>query len=435
MGINTYSGLEVFVTVGGKVFLPQDLGLFEMDVIDIDEGDNEVDLHCNDNFFKIADSVLFSVGNLLSIQWGYTATSNMSQQRSGYVIMKSSTEYDKGGIVSIIHAKTLSSVLAGRRPQKNYGPNITLGSIVTDIANRSGLTLNLTGGSEILSGFSQGNWSDRQCLRVLADRLGYQASFSSTTLTFAPRSFSDTPGLSLVFGKGEDSTIIRASVKVNVHAQLGAATNVQITSLDPNLKTVSCHQATPPVQELAVYAGDGSTSIVTQNPDSKPPVPKSPVGTLLSSVLPWQPNAGSTTQSPTGGNIGVPPPDVLMAMSSPEASDVNALLHATSLNQRQQKKQADLEVDTVGQPLAHARMIVDVQGLSKRDSGLYYVTKVHHKIVVKSTYICVFDLNRHGNNAGGPKVKAPVNMQSCHGSQASTTPKKVVVSADTGQTY
>jgi len=419
MTVNSYSGVEVFVTIGGKLFKSEDLNMFQVDIIDKDEGDNEVDIHCYDSDFAISDSTLFRVGAVLSIKWGYSTTGIFSGERTGYVLMKSSTEYDKHGIISVIHATTKSATLAARRPQKNYGQT-TLATIVKEVAKRNNLMLSLKGGTESLDGFSQGNWSDRQMLRVLADRFGYQVSYSSETITFAPRDFSATPALTLVFGQGEDSTIISAKMEVDVHSNLGAATSTIIKTVDPGSKLVSCHASGNPAQELNVYAGDGHDWVANA---VQPLIDKATV--VVTQSMP---------QSPTGGLPDNLPPDIQAILSSPDFAGINADLQASSINQREQKKHADLTVDSVGIPSALARMVVEVKGVSKRDSGLYYISEVHHAIKVKGTYECKFKLNRHGTNAGGgAKVKAPVNMQSSHDS--SLKPISASVSATTGQLW
>lgn len=435
---NKYSGVDVFITVGGKLFTREDLGIFQVNIVDSDEGDNEVELHCMDNDFNIADSALFRVGSVMSIKWGYTTTGEFSTERTGYVIMKPATSYGKDGTISVIKAKTKSATLASRRPQKTYGKT-TVKTIVTEIAKRNSLKLELEGGNENLDGFSQANWSDRQVLRVLADRFGYQVSFSSETITFTPRKYGDTPKLSLVFSRGEEGNVISGHLNIDSHSSLGAASGASITSFDPKKKQASVEKAETPKQELAVFAVDGASWMTKSGGDAKtdPSIPgtSSPIGSIsgVLNATKGLTNNWATPQTPTSGLSDAIPEDVRALLSTPDTIAGNSLAHATSLNLRHQKKQAELNLDTVGIPQAHARMIVEVSGLSKRDSGLYYVAKVHHKIKFKGGYECTFDLNRHGTNAGGgPKVSAPVNRQKAN--DGANGVKKVEVSAISGQT-
>lgn len=432
---NSYSGLNVFITVGGKLFTPDDLEAFEIHIIDSDEGDNEVEIHCHDNDYKIADSSLFRVGNILSIKWGYTTTGEFSQERTGYVIMKPATNYTKDGTISVIKALTKSASLAARKPQKSYGKT-SVKTIVKDIADRSAMTLYIEGGNENLDGFSQGSWSDRQVLRTLADRFGYQVSYSSETITFTKRKFSDSPRLLLTFGKGEDSNVLTAHLNVDAHKQ-GADVAALVRTFDPKSKTASTGDNTNNEQELAIYAGTGTSWLAKKNPESKPTIapPGMSVTSVVSKLAAWTPNARDSVQSPTGGLTDASPSDVRALLSSPDTVAGNSAAHAASLNLRKQKKHGELTIDTVGIPEAHARMIVEVQGLSKRDSGLWYVIKVHHKIAVKHGYDSTFELNRHGTNAGGgPKVKATVNQQKA-GGDTGQQEKAVSVSADSGKKW
>lgn len=435
MTINSYSGLEVFVSVGGRLFKPEDLGMISVDIIDSDEGDNEVEIQCLDNDFRIADSSLFRIGQLLSVKWGYTTTGEFSEERTGYVILKPSTDYTKDGVISKIKAKTKSATLASRRPQRNYGKT-SLRSIVQEIATRNGLELKLEGGTETLDGFSQGAWSDRQTLRTLADRFGYQVSYESNTINFSPRDFSATPKLTLRYAMGEAGNVLDAHLRVDDHSNAGAATGTQVATHDPKTKTGNKQDAGKPKQELAIFAGTGAAWTQKALGDTKTESSTSKVpGVNATGIVGKLAGVMKIPQSPTGGVSDAAPKDVMALLSSPDTIAGNSAAHATSLTLRHQKKHGELSLDTPGIPHAKARMIVSVEGLAKRDSGLYYVAKVHHKIKIKSYYETSFELNRHGTNAGGgPKTQAPVNTQKA--ADEASKPKTVLdVSAVNGSNW
>lgn len=409
-----FSGLSVFITIAGTLFKPEDLGLLQLDVTDADEGDNSVELHCVDNSFKIADSSIFRVGQQLSVKFGYTR-GEMSLERSGYVLMKPSTNYAKDGVLSKVHASTKSATLGVRRPQKAYGPT-ALKAIVHDIATRNGLKLEITGGNERMPAFSQGTWSDRQTLRTLADRFNYQVSYTSDTITFAPRDYSLVPKLELIYGQGEDSNIIHADLEVNAKQE---DSTTHITSVDPASKKVKTETSGEAQKSLAVSAEDGHTWTAQDTNHLSTAARQAP-------STPF-PQVSSNTPAP---GISGSPSDIMTLLSTPDTVEGNMQAHATSDKLKKQKKKGELTIVTQGMPSAKARMLVHVKGLAKRDSGNWYVSSVTHNISKHDGYTTKFELNRHGNNTkGGQKTKPPLNNQLPSSSQ---TKQVVAVSAESG---
>lgn len=390
-----FSGVSIFVTISGKLLKPEEMGLLQMEVTDEDEGDNSVELHCSDNNYVIADSTLFRVGQQLSIKFGYTG-GEMSIDRSGYVLMKPSTNYVKDGVTSKISASTKSATLGVRRPQKAFGPT-SVAAIVQDIARRNGMELKLKGGNERLPGFAQGNWSDRQTLRTLADRFNYQVSYSPDTIIFAPRDYALTPSLELIYNLGEDSNIIHADLNVNAKQEDSAT---QISTVDPLTKEPITQQSGEADKALAVSAENGHIW-TTQDQNH--------LSTAARQTAQPFPAVAQSTPAP-----GFSPSfsDVKTLLSTPETAEGNMQAHATSDKLKKQKKKGELTVTTVGIPSAKARMLVHVKGLAKRDNGNYYVSSVTHSIGKHEGFTTKFELNRHGSNSkGGEKTVPPLNSQ------------------------
>lgn len=405
-------GLQVFVTIDNTTITSADTDMIEMSVEDSDEGDNDITISFQDNDYAIADSTLFVVGKKMTVKWGYI-NGDMSQARSG-ILMKPEVEYTETGVVTKVTAKTKSATLATRRPQKTYGKT-SIGSIVQEIASRSGLTLDMTGGSETVNAFSHANWSDRQVLRVLADRFGYQVSYSSDTITFAPRDYGAAPALELVYGQGENSSIHEAHLNVDASKTLGDSLTKAV-SLDPsNKKTVVAQSQNAP-QTLAISAEDGG-SWLASSPVLKPAT--SLINTLNAKVTSVMDSDAQAAQ------------DVLSHISTPDP--LNAQLLATAEKIKKQKKKGELSVTSIGIVTAASRKIVTVKGLAKRDSGNWYTISVTHKISEEG-YACEFEFGRHGNNTRKPPVKntEPLNKQT-GGNNQDPTKKIIAINATTGK--
>lgn len=406
-----YNGLEIFITVAGITYTAEQLNVSEMTVTDSDEGDNEIELTMPDNDFRITDSGVFKVGQLMSIQWGY-ANGKMSQKRNNYVIMKPSTNYDAEGVTAKVCATTKSGTLAARRAQKVSGQT-SVKTVISEIANRNGLTLNITGGNERMSGFAYGMWSDREVVRILADRFGYQATYESNSLVFAPRDYGAVPTIELIYARGESSNILTAELEVDAKKSMGDSKTVAI-SVDPGSKKVVQQTASNPAKSLAISAEDGH-SWVTQAASS--------IGSTLTPTL------NSIVQKTTPTAL---PPDIQKILSSPDPSVDNLASLASGEMQKKQRKKGELTITSLGFPQATARVIVNVTGLAKRDSGNWYTLNVEHKISIDAAYTNKWELSRRGNNTKGTeKNTPPLNNQK----PTTSTPNKIAIaiSAETGK--
>jgi phage protein D len=405
----TFSGINVFVNIAGQDYLPIDLKLTKIEVTDTDEGDSEIVLTCADDDFSIIDSPSIKVGALISVKWGYT-NGPQSLSRSNYILMKPAVSYSEDGVVTTLKAYTKSATLAARRPHKVYGAT-SVRQVVSEIANRNGLTLHIKGGNEKLPSFSMGTWSDRQTLRVLADRYGYQVSFNSDTITFAPVDYGSAPGIKLVYGQGEDSNIFSAELNVDAHKNHGdSATSA--AAVDPFKKQVVKGNAKEADKTVAISAEDGHTWLTS---------------TVQEAISP------KLIQELSPKDLSALPADLAHMISTPDTDNVEAM--ATGELLKKQKKKGELTVESVGFVNATCRTIVHVNGLALRDSGNWYVQTVIHDITVDDGYRCKWELTRHGNNTRtGEPNKPPLNKQPPPGKPADTTVTKVAIDAETGKT-
>ena len=418
-----YSGLEIFVTVNGRTYTALELGIQEIQVTDVDEGDNEVEITIPDPDYHIIDNGPFKVGSIMGISWGYT-DQKTSQQRSGYVILKPSVMYNAEGVVCKVKASTKSATLAARRPQKTYG-NTALKTIIADVCKRNGITLNIKGGDEKVTNFSHGAWSDREVVQVLADRFGYQATWVNQSLEFSKRDYGATPTIQLIFNMGDESNIIEAQLEVDAKKGLGEDAKTTATAVDTNLKRFLSADSLDSPQILAISAEDGHTWV------TKLFSPKSP--TYAQQMYQANLDKGSSTGIVPQNIAANLPPELAKLISTPEIDQTNLEGLATADTHKKAKKKGELSITSEGIVLATARQIVNVKGLAKRDSGNWYAISVEHHISQDAAYETKWELGRHGNNTKGTeKNKGTLNNNS-NVTNSGGNKKAVAVDAETGK--
>jgi phage protein D len=405
----TFSGVNVFINIAGQDYLPLQIGLIRMEVTDTDEGDSEIVLTCTDETFQLIDSPTIKVGALVSVKWGY-AGGPQSLERANYVLMKPSARYGEGGVEVTLKAYTKSATLAARRPRKVYGAT-SVRQVVSEIANRNGLSLTIKGGNEQLPTFSMGSWTDRQTLREFWPiAMATRSATVRTPSCSLPWTTATAPAIKLVYGQGERSNILSADLSVDAHKSHGDSATTA-TAVDPTKKTVTKAVAKEAEKTVAISAEDGHSWLT------------SATQSFLSS---------STVQEVSTKAASVLPADISQFISTPDVNNVEAV--ATGEMLKKQKKKGELTIESIGIAQATCRQIVNVAGLAKRDSGNWYVQTVTHSIDTDSGYRCHWELSRHGNNTRtGEPNKPPLNKQTPPGKPADTTVAKVAIDAETGK--
>lgn len=427
------SGLAIYITAGNRTYTMEDLNAFRVTITDSEEGDSTIELQCNDEDYLVTDNMLFQVGESLGVRWGYTLNNEMSKERSGYVVVKPSTTYGEDGTLAVIKATTTSLLMSARRPQKSYGKT-SLKAIIQDIATRNKLELEITGGTESVPGFSQGNWDDRQTVRVLADRYGYVATYNGTTLNFAQRDFSLKPASVFYYKQGEQSNIISAQVQQDHAKDMGAGETSTKTKSNPdekttnkvevkNVKQVDLAASIPSSHVTSAQVPKFGTSVEAVPPQATTGTPGGLTGVLA--------GMGSKVMSTNGGGPGKQwdASDIRMISSQPPTMDAISKSHATAGALNAKTRKADMSIVVEGEPSLTAKQIIEVIGLSKRDSGKWYVIKVTHRLDLSSGYTCDMELARTGHNLKG-SGQAAGNVNDKDGGGDGKTPVKPSVTAD-----
>jgi phage protein D len=424
------SGLSVFIIAGTRSYTMEDLNAYRVQITDSEEGDSTIEIHCNDEDFRVTDNGLFQVGEVLGIRWGYSLHNEVSAERRGYVVVKPSTTYGEDGTLAVIKASTTSVLMSARRPQKSYG-KITLKALVTDIANRNKLAVTITGGDEMVDGFSQGKWSDRETLRVLADRYGYLATFTDTSMDFAQRDFSKKPSLTFYYKQGEISNIISAQVQQNHAKDMGAGEKVAKTHFDPDSKAPHKAEVKNVTKVDLAAANPSAHAVSTQLVSTEVASPQAKTGEP-GGVTGLFAGFGAKAMGMGGGNKVWDPSDITQLHSGPPTTDEASKSQATASALNAKTRKADLTMMVEGDPLLNAKQVIEVVGLSKRDSGKWWIIKVTHTLDLSSGYTCDMELARTGHNLKGSGAANPnTNNQNANGSNNTTVKPAVKVDLDT----
>ena len=428
---SAFDALDIQLVIGGRLYKPDDIGLFRLLIAFEEDGDCGVELHCVDNDYSVADSVDFQPGNLLAIRWGYRLSQDYSDNATHFVIQKPSTDYGEDGVVSIVKAYTKSGLLSAMRPQKVYNSR-TLGDIVKDVAGRAQMDVlwNSAGaGQEVVPSISHSTWSDRQLLSVLADRYGYQVSYQGNTIVFDRITYSETPVHSLLYRKGEDSIIRSANVSMDAKKNAGAT---MATSFDPKTKESKTVEGKEAAVSLAVSAIDGLQAFVApalgQTPANAATASSPGSSGLMQGMaklmgVPAMPNIPDPLAAPEAKNLRT-------LLSQPDVSEAISQSNANAFKFNTAKKKCGLELHCAGLPWAKVRQLVQVTGLAKRDSGNWYVSKVSHDISRSDGAITSLECNRNRTNAGNTKGGSAAGTVNKKTAAESTDNKKEVLTVN-----
>lgn len=430
------SGLSVFITAGNRVYTMEELNAFRVTITDSEEGDSTIELQCNDEDFRVADNMLFQVGESIGVKWGYANHNELSEDRFGYVVVKPSTTYGEDGVLSVIKATTTSLLMAGKRSQKSYG-KVALKTIIEDMAGRASLKLitpeDPAFAKITIDGFSQGNLDDRTALRMLGDRFGYVPTFLNDTIKFLPRDFDQRPTNQFLYKQGEASNIISAQVQQDHAKDMGAGESVVKVKSNPEDKTTTKTEVKEKeVKQVNLAAANPSAHVssakFSTSVETKPA--QAQTGTP-GGIQGFMAGMGAKIMSTNGGGPGKlwDASDVRQLSSAPPSMDAISKSHATASALNTKTRKSDMSIVVEGEPRLTARQVIEVIGMSKRDSGKWYVIKVTHVLDLSSGYTCDMELARTGHNLKG-SGKAETNVNDKSGTSDGKGPVKPSVKAD-----
>jgi len=350
--------------------------------------DNEEELDVmevtvSDRNLQFVDDPLFQEGNEIVARFGYVG--NLSPKKIA-VIKEIDYDFPEGGEPTIrIKAYDKGHGLTGKQIQRVWqkpAPGILYSDIAAQIAHEHGLStvIETTIGRHLR--VAQGNASDAAFLKTLAAKsrasddngaAGYVFYIQDNALHFHPRKLDGRPGLTLEYFTEQEGMLRSFQPSTRSQHAKGAGTETKSIGVDPRKKRHAEHRAnnasTPKRTVLGkkTYLVDGSTG--------ERKFRKQESGR----IVPTYEHSESRHER---------------QKHKPGQS------HAESRFKNAELKQAEATAMTIGIPTLVAKQNIEIRGVGKKFSGIYYCISVRH--VFQEGYSCELKLKRNalGKGAG-----------------------------------
>ena len=364
-----------------------------------EDNEDELDvmeLSITDRHLQFVDDPLFQEGNEIVARFGYADDLSLSRVA---VIKEIDYDFPDGGDPTItIKAYDKGHKLTGKQIQRVWqklAPGILYSEIAEQIAREHGLmpVVRKTVGRHLR--VVQGNVSDAQFLKGLAaksrDRdgkgvTGYAFYVQDDELHFHPRGLDARPALVLEYFTDREGVLRSFKPSTQSQSVKGAGTETKAVGVDPRKKKHIEHKAnnatTPERVSLGkkTYLVDGGTG------DGKFRKQES----------------GKIVPSPERSESFHEEPRQEPAQDKAESHFKNAGM-----------RQVEATAVTIGIPSLVAKQNIEVRGVGRKFSGVYYCTSVRH--VFQDGYSCELKLKRNalgkGAGAKAAEVKGKQNKQ------------------------
>lgn len=358
----------------GSDAVPIDLGtrLVSMSYEDNEKKTDKLSLTLDNHDFLFLDSDIFKKGNLLIASWGYAGNMQSSEcivhRISGELTgdMKVEAEHTGFQLHKNRQSRTFENVTRSEVAEK-IGKLNGFGSAQMDIEDTKIRHVHIT----------QPTITDAEFLKRLANAEGFEFYVDASGLHFHERKWDQAPLKKLRWFTDSVGEIVSGTYESESKKKKG---RVKTSGRDP-------------------LTGEPITV------DSKnETVPRTSLATVLEHV-----------DSQTGQSnlqLRIADDDVRPSL---EASGPAAKRSSDAAYKKQQRSSFKLKLVVVGDPSLHAKSIVEVTGIGKRWSGLWYVEKCVHKL--DTHYVtdleCVRDAhNGHKGVTKDAKTAGSVNTQS-----------------------
>ncbi len=317
-------------------------------------------------------------GTILDFTWGYNG---LFSQRQTLVV-----KTIKGGMQMSVSAESKKQLI-NREHNNRVFENVTYGDIADEIATEGGFR-----GDQIFIDITeprfeivvQARMTDAQFLRHLANKIGFEWYIDADGFHFHERKVGQKPLRKFIwFNDPNQGDILTFSIEEKTAAKVGRVT---VKGRDPSKKTThsnssdnSSDKSGKSAVEFVVVTGGAGLKKVKAN---KPGTPSDNISTT----------------------------DV---MSSGAATTAAGKAIARGRQRRSAINTVKLTMTCVGDPTITAKSMIEVTGIGKSFSGLYYVEKIKHSIT-GSGYLMTITAKRKGRNSGigGVKAGGKVNKQS-----------------------
>jgi phage protein D len=377
-----------------------------------------LELSITDRNLQFVDDPLFQEGNEIVARFGYLG--NLSPHKKA-VIKDIDYDFPESGDPTIrIKAYDKGFKLAGKENQKVWqkpAPGILYSEIAEEIAASNGLTPVVTPTKGKHLRIIQSNISDAQFLKELTEKArdrdgqgvaGYVFYIQDDELHFHPRELDQTPLLTLEYFTDTKGVLRSFQPATQSQGAKGAGVETKAVGVDPRKKDVIQHKAnnttTPERTSLGkqTYLVDGNTG--------EGRFKEQETGQVLPSFERSEGFHEEPRQEP--------------AQDAAEGKFREAEL-----------RQVEAEAVTIGIPQLRAKKNIEVKGVGRKFSGIYYCHSVRHSIG-PGGYACVLKLKKNGLGAGAGDKSTQVEGKP-NDKQAPAAPQEeplamVVVNADTG---
>jgi uncharacterized protein len=336
------------------------------------------------------DDPVWKKGNLLDVSWGYPG--DMAPTRRA-VIQKVT------GFQTLSIEAHASSVLMNKITRCRTFQHVRRSDVVRVIAQEHGFSAafqDIEDTDHVLPVVTQARLTDAQLLRRLADREGFEFYVDFDGLHFHPRRFGQRPVRVLRwFTPPEVGEVLAINIDNDVTAKPGA---VSVRGRDPLKK---------------------------KDIDERGSNAKTARDTLAPVIEIVDPETGATRLERR--NIA----DDIRTTAEPSA--LTAKREADARYRRAQQLTVELSATVLGDPSLLAKTVVEIQGISRRLSGKYYVKEAKHKID-GSGYTIDLKCLRDGHGAAGAPSKGKPNHGSAAGADPAALQPIEVVDRETGRT-
>jgi uncharacterized protein len=336
------------------------------------------------------DDPTWKKGNLLEVSWGYPGDMAPTRQ----VVIQRVTGFQTLSIEG--HAL---AVLMNKRVRCRSFEHARRSDVVRTIARENGYGADrqdIEDTQHILPTITQARMTDAQLLRRLADREGFEFYVDFDGLHFHKRRLGQRPGRVLRwFTPPEVGEVLSVNIDNDVTGKPGAVT---VRGRDPLGK-----------RDVSERASNAQTQR-----DSLAPV-----------IEIVDPETGATRLERRNVSEDVRP--------TTEPSANTAKREADARYERAQHGTIELSATVIGDPSLLAKTIVELQGISQRLSGKYYVKDAKHKI--EAGYTVELTCLRDGHSElGGAPSKGELNRGAAADSDPDALQPIEVLDRETGRT-
>ncbi|MEN6521100.1 MAG: hypothetical protein ABFD46_08130 [Armatimonadota bacterium] len=366
-----------------------------------------LEISISDRNLQFVDDPLFQEGNEIIARFGYAGDLSV---RKVAVIKDIDYDFPESGEPSIkIKAYDKGHKLTGKQIQRVWqkpAPGILYSEIAEQIAKEHGLTSVVTKTIGWHLRIVQGARSDAKFLKELAERsrdrngkgvAGYVFYIEDNELHFHPRNLQSQPAIVLEYFTDQEGLL--RSFKPSTQSQFakGAGTETKAVGVDPRKKRPVEHRAnndtTPERTSLGknTYLVNGNTGEGRFRDQES--------GKIVQSFERSEGFHEEPRQEPVQGR-------------------------SESQFKEAEMRQIEATAVTVGIPALVAKQNIEVRGVGRKFSGIYYCTSVRHTF--QDGYFCELKLKRNalGKGAGNKSTEVKGKKNETHAPQS---PKRQVI--------